>query len=82
MTPADMTLGDAETGLPDHLYDLVLLLQQAAADVVRYRAFAEDARGADDQELAEWLDELAQSDRDIVQRAKRMLNERLRSTAS
>ncbi|MEO7572038.1 MAG: hypothetical protein ABIX10_06335 [Acidimicrobiales bacterium] len=77
-----MTLGDAETGLPDHLYDLVLLLQQAASDVVRYRAFAEDARGADDQELADWLDELAQKDREIVQGAKRMLNERLRSTAS
>ncbi len=59
MTPGDMTLGDAETGLPDHLYDLVLLLQ-----------------------LAAWLEELAQSDREIVQRAKRMLSERLRSTTS
>lgn len=82
MTPADMTIEDAETGLPDHVYDLVLLLQQAASDVVRYSAFAEDARAAGDHELVEWFDELAASDREIVSRARRLLAERLQTTAA
>ena len=65
------------TGLPNHVYDLVLLLQQAASDVVRYAAFADDARAAGDDELASWLEELADSDREITARASRMLRERL-----
>ncbi len=68
------------TGLSDHVYDLVLLLQQAASDVVRYTAFARDARDARDaadDEMADWLEELADSDREIVDRAKRMLVARL-----
>jgi hypothetical protein len=67
-----------QTGLPNHVYDLVLLLQQAASDVVRYSAFADDARAAGDEELAEWLEELADSDREIVDRARSMLLTRLR----
>jgi hypothetical protein len=67
------------TGLPDHVYDLVLLLQQAAEDVVRYTAFAVDARAAGDDELAAWCEELAGSDREIVARAGRMLRQRLQS---
>ena len=67
------------TGLPDHVYDLVLLLQQAAEDVVRYEAFADDAREAGDDELARWCGELADSDREIVARARRMLGARLAS---
>ena len=65
------------TGLPNHVYDLVLLLQQAASDVVRYEAFAEDARAAGDDEMADWLGELADADRRIVDRASSMLKERL-----
>lgn len=67
------------TGLPNHVYDLVLLLQQAAEDVVRYEAFADDAREAGDDELARWCGELADSDREIVARARRMLGARLAS---
>ena len=66
-----------ETGLPNHVYDLVLVLQQAAEDVVRYTAFADAARGAGDDELAQWFDELARADRTIVARAKSMLAARL-----
>jgi len=68
---------DTATGLPNHVYDLVLLLQQAASDVVRYTAFAVDARSAGDEEMASWLEELADSDRDIVERARDMLVSRL-----
>jgi hypothetical protein len=66
-----------ETGLPDHVYDIVLLLQQAASDVVRYEHFAQDADDAGDAELAAWMRELADSDREIVARASRVLAPRL-----
>jgi len=66
-----------DTGLPNHVYDLVVLLQQASEDVVRYEAFAADARAAGDGEMADWCGELADSDREIVERASRMLAERL-----
>ena len=66
-----------ETGLPNHVYDLVVLLQQASEDVVRYEAFAEDARLAGDHEMVDWCKELADSDREIVARASRMLASRL-----
>jgi hypothetical protein len=72
-----MTTKDVSTGLPNHVYDLVLLLQQAASDVVRYSAFADDARAAGDDEMADWMHELADSDREIVQRASDMLRSRL-----
>ena len=65
------------TGLPNEVYDLVLVLQQAAADAVRYAAFAEDARQAGDGPLAAWFEELATSDREIVDRAGRLLLPRL-----
>jgi hypothetical protein len=68
---------DIDTGLADHVYDIVLLLQQAASDVVRYERFAEDADRAQDTELASWLRELADSDREIVTRASAMLTARL-----
>jgi hypothetical protein len=68
---------NTETGLPNHVYDLALLLQQAAEDVVRYSAFAHDARAAGDDEFAQWCEELADSDRQIVARAKSMLAKRL-----
>jgi hypothetical protein len=75
------TAKDVTTGLPNHVYDLVLLLQQAASDVVRYTAFADDALAAGDDEMAAWMRELADSDREIVQRASTMLQSRLASPA-
>jgi hypothetical protein len=77
VTPARALANTTTTGLPDHVYDMVLLLQQAAEDVVRYSAFAEDARAAGDDEFAEWCEELADSDREIVARASTMLKARL-----
>jgi rubrerythrin len=65
------------TGVADHVYDLVLLMQQACEDVVRYERFAEDAEQAGDKELSEWLRELADSDREIAARAREMLKRRL-----
>lgn len=75
MKPSDPM--DANSGLPDHVHNLVVLLQQAAEDVVRYENFAEDARSAGDREFADWCVELADSDREIVSRARRMLVARL-----
>ncbi len=66
-----------QTGTSDPLYDLILLTQQALEDCTRYQHFATDAREAGDDELAQWLDELAQSDHEIAEKAKRLLAARL-----
>lgn len=47
--------------------------------MVRYEAFAGDAVEESDLELAEWLRELAASDREIVDRAQGMLRSRLQT---
>lgn len=63
--------------LEPHVYGLVLLLQQAAEDAARYQEIGTSARGAGDTELADWCEELAHSDREIVERARGMLLHRL-----
>lgn len=68
---------DVDTGLTNVVYDLVVLLQQAAEDVVRYEAFAADAEDAGEPELRNWFAELADNDRQIVDRASRELHARL-----
>lgn len=76
-TPTRDPARQVETGLPNHVYDLVLLLQQACEDVVRYSEFRADAEAAGDDELAAWLGELADSDREIAERAATLLRQRL-----
>ncbi len=65
------------TGVPDHVYDVVLVLQQALADCYRYQRFADDAREAGDDELVALFEELAESDREIADRLKPLLTARL-----
>jgi hypothetical protein len=65
------------TGTKDSHYDLILVLQQALEDCVRYQCFAEDSRLAGDDELADFFTELAESDRDIAERSKKLLVARL-----
>ena len=67
----------ATTGTSDVVYDLLLLAQQALEDCVRYRGFAADARREGDDELADWLEELGDSDQEIAEKAKAMLKARL-----
>jgi hypothetical protein len=64
---------EAPTGFDDPDYDLILVLQQALEDCYRYQHFAADARERGDDELVDFFTELADSDRDIAARAKRML---------
>lgn len=66
-----------DTGTDDPVYDLVLVLQQALEDCVRYQRFAEDSRAAGDDELAEFFEELGSSDHEIAERAKALLATRL-----
>lgn len=68
---------DVSTGVDDAHYDLILVLQQALEDCYRYQHFAADAEGRADGELADFFTELAESDRDIAERARRMLLARL-----
>jgi rubrerythrin len=65
------------TPMKDPDYDVVLLLQQALEDCYRYQCFAEDARKAGDQELVDLFEELAESDREISERVKKILAKRL-----
>jgi len=65
------------TGVDDVAYDLILVFQQALEDAHRYACFAADARSAGDDEVAGFFDELASSDREIAQRAKKLMVERL-----
>jgi hypothetical protein len=69
--------GQDETGVPDHVYDLVLLLQKAVDDVTLAARCASDARTADDEELAQWCESLAATGREVVTRARSMLAARL-----
>ncbi|CAN5843334.1 hypothetical protein BH24ACT3_BH24ACT3_15630 [soil metagenome] len=68
---------DKRTGTEDPNYDLILVLQQALEDCVRYQHFADDSRAGGDTELADFFDELAGADREIAERAKAMLRSRL-----
>jgi hypothetical protein len=69
------------TGTSDALYDLILVLQQALEDCVRYQHCADDARREGDDELADFFDELAASDTEISQRARELLRHRLNEAA-
>lgn len=65
------------TGTLDAHYDLILVLQQALEDAKRYEHFAVDADEAGDTEVADFFRELGASDREIAERAKAMLLQRL-----
>lgn len=68
---------EVDTGTAHPLYDLILVLQQALEDATRYELFARDSRSGGDTELAAFFDELADSDREIAERAKALLAPRL-----
>lgn len=68
---------DVHTGTSDPDYNVVLVLQQALEDCYRYQCFAEDARKADDQELVELFEGLAQQDRELADKVKGILARRL-----
>ena len=67
------------TGTKDPLYDLILVTQQALEDCFRYQHFADDARGGGDDELADLFEELATQDRELADRLKKILAQRLGS---
>ena len=67
------------TGTKDPLYDLILVTQQALEDCFRYRHFAEDARDAGDDELADLFEELGDKDEELAERCKALLGKRLRA---
>lgn len=76
MTTAPANI-DVSTGTSDPDYNVVLVLQQALEDCYRFQCFAEDARKAGDDELVELFQELAEQDRDLAERVKKILARRL-----
>ena len=80
MTTAPRSI-DVDTGTSDPDYNVVLVLQQALEDSYRFQCFAEDARSAGDDELVDLFQELAEQDRDLAQRVKKILARRLTTDA-
>lgn len=80
MTTAPRSI-DVSTGTSDPDYNVVLVLQQALEDSYRYQCFAEDARTAGDDELVDLFEELAEQDRDLAERVKKILAKRLAAGA-
>ena len=68
---------DVSTGTSDPDYNVVLVLQQALEDCYRFQCFAEDARKAGDDELVELFEELAEQDRELAERVKKIVARRL-----
>ncbi len=69
-------MAEPDTGTPDHIYDLIVTLQRALEDAWRFAHFADDADAADDDELADFFRELADSDRDIAAKCHTLLDAR------
>ena len=66
-----------DTGTSDPDYNLILVLQQALEDCYRYSHFAKEAEEHGDGELADLFTELADKDRELAVRLKRLLAARL-----
>jgi hypothetical protein len=66
-----------DTGTSDPDYNLILVLQQALEDCYRYPHVAREAQDHDDSELADLFTELAENDRELAVRLKRLLAARL-----
>jgi hypothetical protein len=65
------------TGASDPTYNLIFVLQQALEDCYRFAHFAQDARDAGDDELAQVFDDLVQQDRELAARFRTLLKARI-----
>ena len=65
--------GDAMTGTPDPVYDLVSVLYHALQGAEASMFYAGDAAFDDDPELAQFFEEIQEQDRRRAERAKQLL---------
>ncbi len=65
------------TGTPDHTYDLVSVLYHSLQAGDTHEQYAADAEGRGDQELADFFREVQSRHREVADRAKQLLQNRL-----
>jgi hypothetical protein len=78
---AKMTDGERVTGTPDEQYDLVSVLYHALQGGETSEQYIKDARGAGDEELATFFEQVQAEDRNRAQNAKHLLAARLQLAA-
>jgi hypothetical protein len=66
-----------EEVMPDDIYDLVGVLYHSLREAQNCEQYAEDARGRDDDELAEFFADVRQLDMELAERAEALLAARL-----
>lgn len=72
-----MNNGEETTGTSDENYNLISLLYHVLDGAETYEMYAEDAEDADDQELAGFFREVQNTNRQLAERAKELLKQRL-----
>jgi rubrerythrin len=72
-----MTDGEQTTGTTDENYNLISILYHMLEGAETYELYAEDADEADDQELANFFREVQNTNRQLAERAKDLLKQRL-----
>jgi len=70
------------TGTSDEHYDLVSVLYHSLEVAETYGIYIEDAEEAGDQELVDFFREIQNQNRQIVVRAKKLLQQRLNSSSA
>ena len=68
---------EVEEVMPDDIYDLVGVLYHSLREAQNCGQYAEDARGRDDDELADFFADVRQIDLDLAERAEALLASRL-----
>ena len=72
-----MSDGEQTTGTSDENYNLISILYHMLEGAETYELYAEDAEDADDQELAGFFREVQNTNRQLAERAKDLLKQRL-----
>ena len=72
-----MSDGEQTTGTSDENYNLISILYHMLEGAETYEMYAEDAEDADDQELAGFFREVQNTNRQLAERAKDLLKQRL-----
>lgn len=73
-----MARGASHTGTEDKNYDLVSVLYHALQGAENGKIYTKDAEKAGDEELKKYFGEVEAQYRDIAERAKKMLAERIK----
>ena len=69
--------GEQITGTRDEHYDVVSVLYHALQGATTCEKYRDDAEQAGDQELAQFLGEARDANRQLAERAKQLLKQRL-----